>query len=72
MKTMVLSGLLNAGPAKLQLCVDELIYRSYAYNRNRSPHVTPEQWRKCCPMSFTEALEERYQQDLKASKEAMI
>jgi hypothetical protein len=71
MKTMVLSGLLNAGPVKIQMCVDELTYRSYSYNRSRSPHVTPEQWRKCCP-SFTEAMERRYQKELQADKGAMI
>jgi hypothetical protein len=24
--------------------IDELIYRSYSYNRQRSPEITPEQW----------------------------
>ena len=26
--------------------VDELTYRSYAYNRERSPEVSPERWEK--------------------------
>lgn len=69
MKTMKVCGLLTHETA-IEM-VDELTFSSYSYNRSRSPHVTPEQWRKCCP-GFSQAMEDRYQKELKASKEAMI
>ena len=42
--------------------LDELTFSNYRHNRQRSPHITPEQWRRTIP-EFTEAMEARYQQE---------
>lgn len=42
--------------------IGEMTYISYKYNRERSPNITPEQWR--CVFDNTEAMEERYQREI--------
>lgn len=39
--------------------VDELTYINYAFNRERSPHITPARWAKVYPRAAE--LEARYQ-----------
>ena len=70
MKTMLLSGMLNRGPEKVEMCVDELMYRSYSYGRSRNPARPPEKY----SLLFADwkNYEEKYQRALKAQKEAMI
>lgn len=41
--------------------VDELTYRNYAYNREKAPAITPEQWAKV--YGDTTTLETRYQEE---------
>lgn len=43
--------------------VDELIYRSYRYNRLRTPDIKPEQWKAV--FSNVDAMEDRLQKELK-------
>ena len=43
------------------LFLDELMYRSYAWNRQQSPNTTPAQWGTL--FAHVEALERRYQQE---------
>jgi Zn/Cd-binding protein ZinT len=43
--------------------INNLIYRSYAYNRNRTPEITPEQWQGVYPN--THELERQYQEELR-------
>jgi len=42
--------------------LQELAYANYAYNRRLSPEIPPAEWRKTIP-EFTEAMEQRYQQE---------
>ena len=46
--------------------IDELIYSNYAYNRQRSPAITPEGWSTVFPTWQT--LEARYQQEVTTRK----
>lgn len=39
--------------------IDYLTYRSYAHNREISPHITPERWRAI--FSNVDAMEQEYQ-----------
>ena len=43
--------------------VDELTYANYRYNRQRSPDITPVQWRRVIP-EFTDAMEARFQAEV--------
>lgn len=42
--------------------MDELTYSAYRYNRQRTPAIPPAQWRQAIS-TFTEAMEQRYQQE---------
>ena len=42
--------------------VDELTYRSYAFNRQRSPEITPERWEKVFGPSAAR-MEEKFQNE---------
>lgn len=44
--------------------LDELTYRSYAYNRDIAPDIAPERWARL--FADAEALERRYQSERKA------
>ena len=55
---------LSETPEEAHSIADELIYSSYRYNRQRSPNITPAQWGLAFPN--IEALETRYQAELKA------
>lgn len=50
--------------------VDELVYRSYSYNRERFPDTTPERWSTVYPN--VDAMERRYQRAINDHAEAMI
>lgn len=50
--------------------VDELVYRSYTYNRERFPETTPERWATVYPN--VAAMERRYQEAVNKHAEAMI
>lgn len=43
--------------------MDTLTYANYRFNRQRTPAITSEAWRKVIP-AFTEAMETRYQVEL--------
>ncbi len=43
--------------------VDELTYRCYAYNRQRTPQYPPEQWK--CVFGNVDAMEKRFQAEVK-------
>jgi hypothetical protein len=47
----------------IQLSIDWLTYRSYEHNRNRSPHISPESWRKI--YYNAETYEKIYQSQIK-------
>lgn len=47
------------GPMTADDICDHLSYRAYAYNRDKSPHISPEEWARYWPGA--EALEVRYQ-----------
>jgi hypothetical protein len=49
-------------PLHLDRVIDELTYRSYVWNRRRSPEVSVERWTEV--FSNAERLEERYQREL--------
>lgn len=50
--------------------VDELVYRSYSYNRERFPETAPERWSTVYPN--VAAMEQRYQRAINDRAEAMI
>jgi hypothetical protein len=43
--------------------IDELTYRCYRYNRQRTPDITPNQWSTTLPN--VEAMEKRFQSEVK-------
>jgi len=43
--------------------VNELVYSNYRYNREISPHITPERWEKVYGAP-TKELEKRYQKEV--------
>lgn len=45
-----------------EAAVDELTYRSYAYNRDRSPEIPADRWRRVYA-DWAAAFELRYQQE---------
>lgn len=49
------------GPMTPGEIVDYLTYSCYRYNRKISPHITPEQWKKCFPN--VDAMERRFQSE---------
>jgi len=49
----------NLGPRPV--LVDELIYRSYAYNRQLRPEIAPERWAKI--YENAEAMEKRFKEE---------
>lgn len=50
--------------------VDELTYRSYSYNRERFPEITPQRWVTIYPSA--EAMERRFQESINRNAEALI
>lgn len=61
MKELKLTGILEGGKREIEVNVDELVYRSYKYQRDRNPEIEPDRWALCFPR--TKQLEERYQQE---------
>ena len=53
----------NKGYMTPEDIVGDLTYRSYAYNRDRSPDITPEQWKTVFGPKV-DIMERRYQQEL--------
>jgi len=58
----------NRGMMDSESLLGELLYINYAFNRDRAPHITPEQWAKCYPEAA--ALEARYQAEKALAKAA--
>ena len=52
----------NMQQISVEELLSELAYANYAYNRRRSPRVTPEQWAKVYGEKAGE-MEERYQRE---------
>lgn len=58
----------NAAPSSFSIDqVDWLTYCSYAHNRNRSPHISPERWRKI--YHNAETYEKIYQSKIKNTED---
>jgi len=47
--------------------IDELTYRSYSYNRKRSPEIPADKWRKV--FSNADEMEKRFQVELLVNQE---
>lgn len=62
-KTVTLSGL--DSKEKLDNLIDYLTYCNYRYNRDISPHITPEQWKTVFPSDVVDAMEKKYQEEKK-------
>lgn len=53
-----------------EMIIDELTYRSYAYNRDRFPEINPQRWTTIYP--HADAMERRYQAAANKHAQAMI
>jgi hypothetical protein len=53
------------GQTPIRDIVDEMVYRSYSYNRQRAPDIKPEEWARIFPNG--KALEVRYEADKAAA-----
>jgi hypothetical protein len=62
MSELKLAGVLEKESKELdEVDVDYLVYRSYRYQREHAPTITPDQWASCFPR--TAQLEARYQRE---------
>ncbi len=63
METTVVTIGANTSNADLHSLIDDAAYRCYAYNRTRTPNVSPERWAKFVPN--VEALEQKFQEEMR-------
>ena len=54
----------NEGQMTPEDIIDHLTYSNYAFNRDISPNVTPEQWAKLFGVEQTKAMEHHYQYEI--------